>query len=182
MPNSHVTSRHRLARRPRGLLLIEAVISLAICAALLTAVCVGFVAASDAIRTNDEFSHATQTARVVLVQLTEQIRKGTPDANLTRDPAGNLTQFHLMTFNGADFTYKYDPDAREILLYNNAAGTKAGHVLARNITSCKLTADTGTDASGLACVTQVALTLTVTVGKNQITLSGSAAPRKSLQH
>lgn len=167
--------------RCRGLLIIEAIISLAICATLLTAVAVGMVGASNAIRINDEFTHATQVGRIILVQFEEQVRTGTPDSNLTKDSSGNITAFHITTAGNTFRTYTYNPTAKELLLYPNATGTGTPYVVARNVTACKLTADTGVDSYGMSCVTQASLTITVTVGKNSITMSGSAAPRRSLQ-
>ena len=66
--------RQRGQRRNRGLSLIEALISLAIAAMLLTAVAAAYAAASDAIKANDQFFRASQAARVTVNQITKEVR------------------------------------------------------------------------------------------------------------
>lgn len=162
----------------------EALISLAICAALLTAVGSALVAASGAVRHNDEFSRATQAARVILTQLEDQIRSGTLDDSVVTDAGGNATQFRLILSDpkakSPDRTYKYDAANKQLILVTNSYPADADFVLARNVSACRFGIQKGTDASGAPAVTQVGVTLTVTVGKNSVTLSGSAAPRRSL--
>ncbi|HZZ44062.1 MAG TPA: hypothetical protein VFE58_14090 [Tepidisphaeraceae bacterium] len=162
------------------MLMIEAVISLAICAALLTAVASGFVAASQAIESNDQFNHATQIGRVILVQFEEQIRTGYPHSDFATDGSGNITTLHVTTASGLDRTYTYSPNLKELLVYTNATGSGTPYVVARDVTNCSLTATTGVDASGASCVTQASLAFTVTVGSNSVTMSGAAVPRKCL--
>jgi type II secretory pathway pseudopilin PulG len=156
-------------------------ISLAICSTLLVAVATAYVGASHAITNNDDFTRATQSARVILAQFEEQVRTGTPNSNYIADSNGNITSFQLTTASGAYRTYTYNASTKQLVLYTNATSTGTAYVVARNVTACSLTAVKGTDANGLSCVTQAALTITVTVGTNSITLSGSAAPRKSMQ-
>jgi Tfp pilus assembly protein PilW len=174
----------RPRRRPAGIALAEAMISLAICASLLTAVGVGLVASSNAIRTNDEFTKATQAGRVILIQLEDQIRSGWLDPSVVTDANGYATQFRMITASttakSPDRTYKYDAATKRLLLVTNAYPADADFVLARNLTMCKFAIQKGVDANGHEAVTQVGVTLTVSVGKSQVTLSGSAAPRRSL--
>src|SRR5438132_4535315 len=89
-------------RRRAGLGMVEALISLAICAALLTAVAAAFRASADAIEQNDQFFRATQAARVALTRILTQVRRGTPATDST---SSNL---HLLTDNGLDVSYHYD--------------------------------------------------------------------------
>jgi Tfp pilus assembly protein PilW len=64
--------------RPRaGLSLAEAMVALAITSALLVAVAAAFSAASAAVNENDEFFHATQSARVTLNRILNDVRRGT---------------------------------------------------------------------------------------------------------
>ena len=178
----------RCRKHRRGITIAEALISLVICTSLLTAVASGIVAASNAVRTNDEFFRATQAARVILLQLEEQIRSGWLDPTVTLDAEGKASQIRLIVHSvtaqpvmSPDRTYKYDAANKQLVLVTNAYPADADFVLARNITAGRFSIEKGLDANGYMSITQVGITLTVQVGKNQVTMSGSAAPRRSLQ-
>ena len=169
--------------RRRGLTLAESLISLAICAALLTALGGAFTATARALTENNEFASAVQTARLCLARLESDIRRGTLDPTIATAADGSVTAIRLISAEGgptADRTYRYDAQTKRVLLVTNAIATDQDFVLASNVTSGRCVVVKGTDANGNACVRQVAITLTVTVGDNSATLSGSAAPRKSL--
>jgi type II secretory pathway pseudopilin PulG len=181
MQPRHPTPALRRQCRHRGLGLVEVLISLAICATLLTAVGVGFVATSNSMRNNDEFTRATQAARVCLLHLENEIRTGWVDPNITVAADGTTTQVNVITTANADLTYKYDSARKQLLLVTNSKTTDPDYVLVRNLSSARFTIQKGTDATGATCVNEVGITLTVTVGDNQVCLSGSAAPRRGLQ-
>jgi Tfp pilus assembly protein PilW len=173
--------RNPALQRRRGLGLLELLISLAICATLLTAVGVGFVATSNSMRSNDEFARATQAARVCLLHLENGIRTGWVDPNITVAPDGTATQIHLITTTDSDLTYTYDSPKKQLLLITNSVLTDADYVLIRNLSSARFTIQKGTDVSGNDCINEIGITLTVAIGDNQICLSGSAAPRRGLR-
>lgn len=165
---------HRLAqhrRRHRGLGLIEAMIALAITAALLTGVAVAFVASSSAVSNNDQFFRATQASRISLNRILTQIRRGTVDTNST------ATSLHLLTDTNQDYTYSYNSTSQQLKLVTNSITTDADYVLARNVTTCSFSYQTGTNYAAQTCVMRVAVLMTVKVGNNQVLVSGSAAPR-----
>ena len=155
-----------------GLGLLEAIISLAISAMLLTAVAGAFRAASDAIDANDNFFHATQGGRVAMARMLTQVRRGTPATDTTS------TSLHLLTDTGQDITYVYDSSSKQLNLVNNGSATS--YTLAHNVSQCTFTKTIGTDSTGVTCVAKVTIVLAVTVGPDQVLLSGSASPRRSL--
>jgi type II secretory pathway pseudopilin PulG len=160
-------------------------ISLALCATLLNAIATAVTASAAAARENDEFFRASQAARVTLQQLLTETRRGWVDTQSTS------TSLHLLTAAGAqpahDRTYTYYPPTAspstpsgEVRLITNDDATDPDYTLARIVSALNFSIQTGTDATGAPCVTDVTVTLTVTIGKNQICLCGSASPRRSL--
>jgi prepilin-type N-terminal cleavage/methylation domain-containing protein len=157
----------------RGLSLVEVMISLAISAMLLTAVAAAFSASSDAIEINDEFFRASQAARVSMNQLITEIRR----ANAVSVPANNKT-LSMITYDNKDRTYTFDSASKKLKLITNDILTDPDYTLAANCTSTTFDVDTYTDGGGIKHVVRVSVTIVVQVGKNQIRLTGSAAPRK----
>src|SRR3954470_10144462 len=116
-----------------GLGIVEALISLAIAAALLTAVAGAFRAAGDAIDQNDQFFSATQSGRVALSRILTQVRRGTPATDST---ASNL---HLLTDNGLDISYHYDSTTQQLSLV-----TSTSTILVHNASQCSFAYRNGT--------------------------------------
>jgi hypothetical protein len=144
-------------------------ISLSITAGLLTAVAAAFRASGDAITQNDQFFAATQSARVALARMLTQVRRGTPAIDSTSN------SLHLLTDTGLDVTYKYDPATQELNLV-----TSTSTILVHNASQCTFSIQTGTDSTGVTCVSKATILIAVTVGDNNVVLSGSASPRRSL--
>jgi Tfp pilus assembly protein PilW len=187
-------SRKRLFRR--GLGMVEAMISLSITAALLTAVSAAFKASAQAIQANDEFFRSTQAARVSLNRILGQIRNGAVDdastanslhliTNDLKDSAGNVIKA------GKDVTYRLvtEPDAAKgpmrLVMLDNATGQT--YELARNVTTTittttPFTVELGKDYNNADCVTRVSVAISVKVGNNEVRLSGAAAPRRNLTY
>jgi type II secretory pathway pseudopilin PulG len=162
------------ARRPRtGLGLVEALISLAIASALLTAVAAAFSATVDAMEENDKFFQATHSGRIALHRILTQVRRGLVDENST------VSNVRLLTETGQDITYRYDSTDKQIEYITNTVTTDPDYVLARNMESCQFSIEMGTDHEGNPCVARVSMVLTVKVGNNQLLLSGTAAPRRN---
>jgi hypothetical protein len=140
-----------------------------------------YVASANSVKNNDEFYRATQAARVAVLRVTSEVRRAQiVDVDSPADANGNTTQIKVFTYNGQDFTYKYDSQKKQLLLVTNSNLTDADYVLVRNVASASFNILKGVDSSGAQCVSHVGLTLTVAVGKNQVTLSGAAAPRCNL--
>src|SRR4051812_16805352 len=99
--------------RRHGLGMVEALISLAIAATLLTAVAAGFVGSAEAINANDRFTRAAQGGRVSLNRILTQVRRGTPANDST------ASTLHMITDTGEDITYAYDSTASTLRLITN---------------------------------------------------------------
>lgn len=168
-----------------ALSLPEVMISLSITAALLVSVAASFVAASSAIDSNDQFFRATQSARVSLNQLTNEIRRadvvqvtGTTQIDVQR-PVENLA-----TPNELYRRYSYDSAGKRLTLqvFFTGGGSSAVYTLARNVTTAAFgPADTGLDSLGQTVVKRVPISLKVSVAKNSVSLTGSAGPRRALK-
>jgi prepilin-type N-terminal cleavage/methylation domain-containing protein len=170
---SLVNTSKLISRVRRGLSLVEVMISLAISAMLLTAVAAAFTASSDAIEVNDEFFRASQAARVSMNQILTEIRR----ANAVQVPTSNKT-LSMMTHDGKDRTYTYDSNAKKLKLITNDVTTDPDYTLAGNCSTATFDVDTYKDTGGITHVVRVSVTICVQVGRNQIRLTGSAAPRK----
>jgi Tfp pilus assembly protein PilW len=166
----------RAAARRAGLGLIEAMVALAITAALLTAVAAAFSASSAAINENDEFFTATQGGRVALSRILTQVRRGTVST------ASTATQLTLITDSGKTHRYTIDLPNGVIKLTTIETGVETTHVLARTISAGAFTYENGTDYDGNPCVKRVAMTLTVERKNNRILFSGTGTCRAVLKY
>lgn len=172
-------SRAAARRRAAGLGLVEALIALAITAALLTAVAAAFTASSAAINENDEFFMATQGGRVALSRILTQVRRGTVSTDST---AQELT---LITDSGKTHRYFIDltPGQQVIKLITIDNGIESTHVLARTISAGSFTYEKEYHPDGsVKHVKRVAMTLTVEKNNNRILFSGTATCRAILQY
>jgi prepilin-type N-terminal cleavage/methylation domain-containing protein len=145
--------------RRRGLSLAECLISLAITASLLTAAAAAFHASTQAIEDNDQFYRASQAARVSLNQIMTQVRRcqsGVVDTN----------SLEVMTDTGEKRTYALD--GTNLTMTFTPAGTLVPAKMASNVQSLTF----GTDGKS------VTMTITIAVGKNTVTMCGSAFPRR----
>lgn len=177
----------RSSRRPlaRGLSLPEVMISLTITAGLLVSVAGAFVAASSAVDSNDQFFRATQAARVSLNQLTNEIRR----ADVVQVNSGSQLDVqrpaeNMPAANEIYRRYAYDSTGKRLTMqiFYSGGTSSAVYTLARNVSSASFgPADTGQDSLGQTVVTRVPITVKVAVGKNSVTLTGSAGPRRALK-
>ncbi len=170
-PTGAAAAAVRLQPRRAGLGLVEAMIALAITAALLTAVAAAFSASSAAINENDEFFMATQGGRVALSRILTQVRRGTVS---TESTAQQLT---LITDSGKTHRYTIDLTDKVIKLTIVESGVETTHVLARTISAGTFTYEMGNDYDGNPCVKRVAMTLTVEKNNNRILFSGTGTCR-----
>lgn len=149
------------SRNRRGLSLIEALISLAITALLLTSVAAAYNASSQVIDMNDQFFRASQAARLSLNQILDQIRK-------CQSVVVDTSSLNITTSTGD--TRTYDLSGTDLDLTFTAPGDLAPstHRLASNVSSLQFTTDRKS----------ISMIVTVTVGTNTVTLCGSAFPRR----
>lgn len=168
-----------------GLSLIEVLISLSIAASLLTAVAAAFSASASAIEVNDEFFRATQAGRVSLGRLLAEARRGTVDENSTatslrlivetRNDAGDV----IAT---ADRTYQFIAAEKRLVMITNDGIDDAPYTLCSNVADVTFEVDPDTAPNGTQYVERVVISIAVKVGKHEVRLSGSAAPRKYLTY
>jgi hypothetical protein len=167
--------------------MVEAMISLSICTALLVATGAAFTASALAVQTNDDFFRASQTARVTMNQMLTEVRRA--DA-VQCDASGANAYFDVirptetLTPNESYRRYQFDATNKKVTLQIFYAGGTAGtpYTLASNVTSATFgPAQMGTDANNATVVQRVPITLTIKVGKNNITLNGAAGPRRALK-
>jgi hypothetical protein len=142
----------------------ECLITLAITASLLTAVGVAYSASSDAVKNNDEFFRASQAARVSVNQIVAEVRK-------CRSGVVDDTTLELTTANGDVKTYALNSDTHKLTMTIDGV-TPVTTNMASNIKDVNFTTDGKT----------IALMVTVKVGNNAVTLSGSAIPRRTLTY
>lgn len=183
-----LSARHTVRRRRRGLSMVEALIALSICSALLVATGAAFTASASAVQNNTDFSKATQTARVTLNQMLVEIRRAdsiqcasTTTAGAYFDvirPSGSLLP------NETSRRYAFDATNNQLTLTIFTTGaTATTYVLAHNITGASFgPPQIGTDANNASVVQRLPVTLTVKVGQNVITLSGAEGPRRALRY
>jgi prepilin-type N-terminal cleavage/methylation domain-containing protein len=145
----------------RGLSLVEMMISLAISAMLLTAIGAAYHASCSAIEMNDQFYRATQAARVSLNQILDQVRRcqsGAVDVT-SLDVTTDLGEQRTYELNGTDLTMTFTPPG---------ATAPSTYKLASNLKTLQFSTDGKS----------ISMLVTVAVGTNQVTLCGSAFPRR----
>jgi prepilin-type N-terminal cleavage/methylation domain-containing protein len=166
--------------RRHGLSLVEIMVSLAITAALLTAAAVAFHTSSNVVQSNDEFFRATQSARISLHQILTQVRRGSVNTASTSTALRLITAAEDDGSGEDDYTYSFSSTEKKLKLVTNDVLTDPDYALASNVKNVTFDVETGEDYTKAPCVTRVGVAITVEVGDNIVTLSGSAAPRRNL--
>jgi type II secretory pathway pseudopilin PulG len=193
IPNTFAT---RPTRARRALSLVEVMISLAITSMLLTAIAAAFHSSSQIITENDEFFRATQAARVCLNQILTEVRRsdGIPATTinfpnfsvppLTADqlpvsrPLAGQSSMEFIRY------YRYDAPTKRIMLYFQDASGKlsAEYPIAGNVQKPPFSWEQDLDKDNKPYIKRLSVSLEVLVGNNNIRLSGSAAPRRSITY
>lgn len=154
--------------RNAGMSLVEVMISLAISSTLLAAVAAAFTASASAIEHNDQFVRAAQAARISVSQIMSEVRKaqvGDPGTSgLVQDQRLELT-------TDAGVRRIYSLVGQELMMTVDDPIAPEPVRLAGNIESLRFS--TNGDS--------VSMLVTVKVGSNSATLSGSAVPRRIMQ-
>ena len=162
MPVTTVPLPRRRQRR-RGLGIVELLVSLAIAASLLTAVAAAYAATTSAIQMNDEFFRACQAARVSINQIMSEVRK-------CQNGIVDFETLELSTSTAEKRVYAFDSANNRITLSFPEAAIPATYTLARNVDSVQFFTDGQT----------ISMTVTIEVGRNKVSLSGSAMPRRTM--
>jgi prepilin-type N-terminal cleavage/methylation domain-containing protein len=186
--------------RQHGMSLSEVMISLAISAMLLTAIGAAFNSSSQVIENNERFFRATHAARVGLNQMVTEVRRS--DAIVDRDTTvtAGTTTFVVQGINANRLTiyrpaearvpgemvryYRYDATTKRLLLsfLNDQGVASPEFPVAENVQGSPFSWDMGEDQNHATCVARVAIALDVKIGTNHVRLSGSAAPRRSMNY
>jgi prepilin-type N-terminal cleavage/methylation domain-containing protein len=178
-----MNARQRLGDRrtsSRGLSLPELMISMSITVLLLTAAGAAFNASAQAVEMNDRFFRASQASRISLNQMLTEIRR----SDSVAVGASYVDVIRPVEDLSTDEVYRrfaYDAANRRITVQIFKAGGVGGTVytLASNVTAASFgPADMEKDSNQAWVVVRVPVSVTVSVGTNQITLNGAAAPRR----
>jgi prepilin-type N-terminal cleavage/methylation domain-containing protein len=153
-----------------GFTIAELLISLAIMALLLAAVAAAFNASIANYRDNEDIFKTINNARQALTRITNQLR--TADAV---DPNEPSNQCSLITAGGDNITYRHDNSDNKLYVDFNSNS----YVLCDNVTAMTFTKDTATEDS-VTYVKSVQVSMTVTSGELEKTLSAAAVVRRNL--
>jgi type II secretory pathway pseudopilin PulG len=160
-------------RRQRGLLhrsgltLIDTMISIAISSSLLVAVGAAFSGSSKAIENNDQFTTAVQAARVSINQIITEVRRCAQYPSVSADHH----TIDMMTYALEHRIYTYLPNQTLVITRENV-NPWITNTIASNVTDLQFNDDGKT----------ITMTVTIQVGNNQMVLTGSATPRRSVQY
>jgi prepilin-type N-terminal cleavage/methylation domain-containing protein len=157
-----------LYRSAAGFTIAECLISLAICAILMTAVAVAFNASLINFRENEEMFQSINNARQALTRMTTQLR--TADAV---DPNVSATQCSFFTPASEGITYEFR--AADKKLYLITSGSE--YTLCDNVTDASFTRTLATNGEPKS----VLISLTVQCGSSTRTLSAAAVIRRNLE-
>jgi type II secretory pathway pseudopilin PulG len=149
--------------RRRGLGLVELLVSLGIAASLLTAVAAAYAATTSAIQMNDEFFRASQAARVSINQVMAEVRKC--QSGIVDDQS-----LEVSNQTGEKRVYAFDGANNRLTLTFPEAVVPVTYTLARNVDDVHFYTDGQT----------ISMVVTIEVGKNSVTLCGSAMPRRTI--
>ncbi|MDB5303073.1 MAG: hypothetical protein JWM97_622 [Phycisphaerales bacterium] len=168
-----------------GLSLIETMISVSICTALMVAVAAAFKVSANAIDMNDTFFRCSQGSRVTMNQILTEMRRA--DAVQVNTAAGTIQIIRPASALAPNEIYRqfaYDSTNKRVTLqifYANNVVSPA-YELANNVSAANFgPADMGTDYNLTLVAVRIPVTLTCSAGGNVVTLSGAAAPRRAQQ-
>lgn len=156
---------HRPARR--GMSLPELLMALSISAGLLVAVGVAFNASSQAATQTEQYHRSLQTARQAVNRIVGDIRR-------CQAVVVGSDELIVTTPTAAEVQYAFDRSVNSLLyrVPQPAPAEPQIVTLARDVTDVRF-ATNGTS---------VTLLVTVQVGSNSVTLSGSAMPRRAVSY
>jgi type II secretory pathway pseudopilin PulG len=160
----------------------ELLVSLTITSMLLLSVATAFIASASSVEVNCNFFTATQAARITMTQVLNEVRC----CASVQVSSGQLTivrPAQTLTPNEVSRTYAYNASQGTVTLQIAYTGgtTSPAYTMASNVTSATFGADMGQDSNNASVIVQVPVSIGVQVGTSQVTLDGSAAPRRSLR-
>jgi len=157
-----------------GFTIVEVLVSLAVMAILLAAVAVAFNASIINYQENDDIFKAINGARQALFRITTQLR--TADAV---DPNSPNNECSMITAGGEDITYRYNSADKKLYLITNDISTDSDYVLCDNVAAMAFTKQIVIQGP-LTKVKRVQISITVSSGNTQRTVSAAAVIRRNL--
>jgi prepilin-type N-terminal cleavage/methylation domain-containing protein len=157
----------RLRGRQRGVGMVELMISLAIAALLLVGVAAAFSATSQAVAANDEFTRATQAARVSTNQVMSLCRK-------CKSGVLTASTLELTMPDDTKQLYALNLATNKLQVTLESVTPQQVYTLAHNVSALKFTPGAGGKS--------ITMAVTVKVGDNTVVLNGSAVPRRLVQY
>jgi hypothetical protein len=157
-------------------------ISLTVSATLLASVAAAYNASSSAVTANSDFFRASQAARITMNQILAEVRQ-CESVQVYSDHLDIIRASAMMLPNEVTRSFQYNSAAGTITLtiYGvNSTVIGGPYEMASNVTAANIgPALIGTDWNNSLVVQHVPLSITVTVGRDLSTLTGSAGPKRA---
>lgn len=164
---------NRQGKIVRGFTIVEMLLALAVTAFLLVAVAVAFNISIMNYQENENIFKVVNSSRQAMCRITTQLR--TANAVDPNTPSNECT---LITADGNDITYRYNSGDNKLYLITNDDLSDSDYVLCDNVTA--MTFQNNTVTEGITYVKSVQISMTVTSGDVQRTVSAAAVIRRNL--
>jgi Tfp pilus assembly protein PilW len=165
--------KHNHHRHAAGFTVVECLISLAICAMLMTAVAVAFNASLINFRENEDMFQSINNARQALSRMTSQLRTAN---DVSSAAPANQCIFWTGTTPPELLTYEYRSADKKLYVITNADGNE--YTLCNNVTAAAFS-KTPSDGDPNDAKS-VLISLSVKCGGSERTLSAAAVVRRAL--
>ena len=156
----------------RGFTITECLIALAVTGLLLAGLAVAIKASFMNYDQNRDFYDVVNKARQAMARITTQVRTGLVDPN----DAVSEDRCILLCDDGSVVTYQYDSDEDKLYLQEQSTGNE--YILCDNVTAMRFVKDNNTSTGDIRAVH---ISMTVTDGNIEWTVSDAAVPRKTLE-
>ena len=176
------------SRRPRrrGLSLAEVLIATSITASILLSVAMAYSASAQAIKVNDDFVRASQTARIGVRNIVEAVRTSEacrvgPQSAQSSGLIENADTLSIILADGTVVSYVFDEANRQLLYRIEDEANPVQVVLARNVDFARFTGEVEPHPhTGLRRTIRVLVEIQVGVGGQTLYLCGSSVPRREM--
>lgn len=162
-------------KNKKAFTLVELMIALIITGLLMAAVATAFHASLTNYNANQDIYKASNDLRQSLLRMTTQLRTATAVNSTTSND-----RCTLITSTGSDITFQYVPNDAKIYLITNDDASDADYTLCENVTAATFNKTTDIDELGATYVKTVDISITVSEGSGERTLSSAATLRKNL--
>jgi prepilin-type N-terminal cleavage/methylation domain-containing protein len=181
-------TQRQAGRLRRGLTMMEMMVSMSITTMLLAGVAGSFVSSANVVSANDAFFRASQAARVTLNQVVVECRRA--DAvqcsnTGTYDYIDVIRPVEVLETNEVFRRYRYDVANRQLTMTLRYADGTDGtpRVMVRNVAAATFgPPQMGVDSNNATVVQRLPISVTIGVGPNAITMTGSTSPRRAMKY